>query len=70
MSEPYQLPEPRDAEIMPLAQHRERRIQAERDRSRSAIASLLEAMGLTADMAPELEERAYRSGRIWRRSDV
>jgi two-component system, response regulator PdtaR len=47
-----------------LASH----VQKERDTSRATLATILELVGYPVTWAPELEQRAYDSGRLWKRS--
>lgn len=56
----------RDA-LVPVAPAPAEEPNAERARSRAALAELLGLIGYPADWAVELEENAWRSGRIWRR---
>jgi response regulator NasT len=50
-----------------LATHHGARRTLERETSRDAIQDLLGLLGYPADWADELEERAWRAGRAWRR---
>ena len=43
-------------------------VRAARDESRRAIAKMLGLLGYAEDWAVELEERAFRSGKLWRES--
>jgi two-component system, response regulator PdtaR len=47
-----------------LASH----VQKERDTSRATLETILELVGYPVTWAPELEQRAYDGGRLWKRS--
>ncbi len=56
--------------VATLSEHRAaRELAARREESRTVLAELVVSLGYPETMAATLEESAYRSGRIWRRSD-
>jgi two-component system, response regulator PdtaR len=67
VAKPFHEEEIVDALHDAIATHRRSRRPPERDESLRALQELLGSVGYPTDWAVELEERAWRAGRVWRR---